>query len=384
MLFRSEARAVAEAFVRGQGVAAAAGPPRLIDQDQWTVQGAARRGPVWRVAFDDPAARQVYVARATGEVVQWTTRSKRFWGWLGAVPHWLYPTLLRQDGALWSEVVIWTSTVGVFLTATGLYVGAARLKRYRSGRWSPYRGWFFWHHMTGLAFGVLTLAWVTSGLLTMGPWGLLDSEAGLNERAALAGRIDPAAAAGLIAALPGLPAGPAVALKAAPLDGRLFVTAHDGRRPAVRLDGLGRPAPLAAAELDQAIRARIDPQAGAIVLMTAPDDYNYDGYDRPADLPAYRVALRDPQATTLYLDPASGAVVRAVDRTERLSRWTRTALHDWDFPALKKGVLWDIVVLPLLAGVTAVCALGAWLGWRRIVRDAASIRSRAGGGRRPG
>ncbi|MBN4747378.1 peptidase, partial [Pandoraea nosoerga] len=28
-----EAQAVAEAFVRGQGVAAAAGPPRLIDQD---------------------------------------------------------------------------------------------------------------------------------------------------------------------------------------------------------------------------------------------------------------------------------------------------------------------------------------------------------------
>ena len=39
----------------------------------------------------------------------------------------------------------------------------------------PYRGLFYWHHVTGLVFGVVTLTWVVSGLVSMNPWGFLDS-----------------------------------------------------------------------------------------------------------------------------------------------------------------------------------------------------------------
>ena len=70
-------------------------------------------------------------------MVQLTTRFQRFWGWLGAVPHWLYPTILRQDGALWSQVVICTSLIGCFLTVTGLWVGIARLRRRFRPRRAP-------------------------------------------------------------------------------------------------------------------------------------------------------------------------------------------------------------------------------------------------------
>jgi hypothetical protein len=34
--------------------------------------------------------------------------------------------------------------------------------RGKGGKLSPYRGWLYWHHMTGLVFGVLTLTWVFS------------------------------------------------------------------------------------------------------------------------------------------------------------------------------------------------------------------------------
>ena len=83
--------------------------------------------------------------------------------------------------------MVWTSIVGTFWTVIGLYIGIAKYRRYKSGRWSPYRGWFYWHHITGLVFGVLTLTWVMSGLFTMNPFGFLDSDVGLAERPALAG-----------------------------------------------------------------------------------------------------------------------------------------------------------------------------------------------------
>ena len=54
-------------------------------------------------------------------------RASRVLNWLGAVPHWLYPTILRQDATLWSQVVIWTSLIGTFLTADRPLPGGRRL-----------------------------------------------------------------------------------------------------------------------------------------------------------------------------------------------------------------------------------------------------------------
>ena len=102
-----------------------------------------------------------------------STWQERFWGWFGSVTHWLYPTLLRQNGPLWSQVVIWSAIVGTFLTAFGIYIGISQFKRRRSGDWSPYKGIAWWHHYLGLIFGLLTLTWLVSGLFSMNPWGLL-------------------------------------------------------------------------------------------------------------------------------------------------------------------------------------------------------------------
>ena len=32
-----------------------------------------------------------------------------------------------------------------------------------------------WHHLTGLGFGLLLIAWIFSGLMSMRPWHLFDS-----------------------------------------------------------------------------------------------------------------------------------------------------------------------------------------------------------------
>src|SRR5690606_2841106 len=159
-----------------------------VDRDQWTVSAEFdRHRPLHLFALDDPDGTLWYLSSTTGELVQASTRTERFWNWLGSVPHWLYPTVLRQNGPLWINVVIATSLVGLFLTAIGVYIGIARLKRRPSGRWSPYRGLALWHHWLGLAFGALTLTWLVSGLLSVNPWGLLSTSGAAAERASLSG-----------------------------------------------------------------------------------------------------------------------------------------------------------------------------------------------------
>src|ERR1700722_10731709 len=146
-----------------------------IQTDQWTVGRLVRDRPLFRFALDDPARTILYVSGTSGRVVHWTTATQRFWNWLGAIPHWLYFADLRSDVVMWSEIVIWTSLFGTFLTAIGLYIGISQLKLRSKGKFSPYRCWFYWHHMIGLVFGIVTLTWVVSGLISMNPWGFLES-----------------------------------------------------------------------------------------------------------------------------------------------------------------------------------------------------------------
>lgn len=367
---------VAEAYADGNGVKG--GPRRieLIDLDQWTVEGASRRGPVYRIGFDDPAGTRLYVSERTGEAAQVATRMDRFWGWLGAVPHWLYPTLLRRNATLWDGVVVWASLIGCFLTATGLYVGVVRFRRYKSGRWSPYRGWFYWHHILGLVFGVLTLTWVMSGLLTMSPWGFLDSPVGIAERNRLSGQFTGADLKRFLQAAAAQLRPNVVQYEAAPLGGRLFAVARTRNGSELRLDDDARPALLRGADVKAAVSGVRKGPLREFDLLNQPDLYYYSGVDQRARLPAYRATFGDPQSTALYIDASTGQLAQAVDNTSRANRWLRYGLHDWDFPGLRTRPVWDVLVLVLLAGVTSGAITGAWLAIRRIARDATAMVAR--------
>jgi uncharacterized iron-regulated membrane protein len=365
------AEAVAQTFTRGNGIGGRPHELGLIKDDQWTVQGAAQRGAVHHIRFDDPEGNEVYVAERTGEVVQATSRRVRFWSYLGAVPHWIYPVILRRNGPLWDQVVVWTSLCGVFLTVTGAYVGISRFRlNSRTRRWSPYRGWFYWHHILGLVFGVLTLTWVASGLFTMNPWGFLDTPVGFIERAQLAGPIVTADMTRFAAVAPSLPMRGIVQLEAAPLGGHLFVMAlaADGTR--TRLNDAGVAQPLAESEVRDALAKLGGPPLAALTRLDHEDAYYYSGYQHPVNFPVYRVQLANAMATTYYLDAVTGRLVDALDDTARESRWLRTGLHDIDFTqTLRQRPLWDIAVLVLLAGVTASCITGVWLAIRRVFKD---------------
>lgn len=360
-------------FGRHAGVT---GPVKAVTPtgiDQWTVQTYKRNAPLYRIDYADADGTQAYVSGKTGEVVQATTRRARFWGWLGAVPHWLYPTLLRQDGALWDRVVVWTSLAGCFLTATGLWAGIARLRRKRDGRiGSPFRGLWWWHHIFGLWFGVLTLTWVASGLFSMNPWGFLDSMAGFAERQRLAGpmRWDEVRASMTAAPMPANIA----RLESAPLGGRLYLMAVAGDGRATRLAANGSPAPLREGELRAALAS--GPAVESLVLLHAEDAYYYR-HKFAAPLPVWRAVLRDDEQTRLYIDTASGQLIRAFDRNRRWFRWLQDGLHSLDLPILRIRPIWDLVVIPLLAMVTLVCVTGTWMAWTKVQRDIRRMKRRA-------
>jgi hypothetical protein len=372
-LARSDIARVGAQFGTGSGIDGAPAAVIPIAVDQWTIQAFRANRPLYRVDYADPAGSTAYVSGRTGEVVQETTRFERFWGWLGAVPHWLYPTQLRQDPAAWSQVVIWTSLTGCFLTITGLWVGVVRLRRDRNGvLGSPYRGLWWWHHMAGLVFGIVTLTWVGSGLLSMNPWGVFDSEAGLVERHRLAGAMTWTRLRDALAAARALPAG-TVRVESAPLAGKLALLAITADGRGVRLDSLGRPAPLTETELAAALRN--GPRVASLDLLRQGDDYYY-AHKTPVTLPVWRAVLADRTATRLYIDARSGTLIRAVDGAGRAERWLWNAPHSFDLAGLRERPWRDLALLPLLAAVTMVCGTGTWMGARRLGRDTRRLRRR--------
>ncbi|WP_293350678.1 PepSY-associated TM helix domain-containing protein [Phenylobacterium sp.] len=336
-----------------------------VERDQWTVTGYFNdRRPFWRVRLADGQGTEVYVSRRSGEVVQRTTTASRLLNWLGAIPHWLYPAILRQHTALWAQVVIWTSLIGVFLTVTGLYLGLVAWRPFRHGGPSPYRGLLNWHHLTGLATGVLTLTWVASGLVSMNPWGFLESPPDRAEARLLG---EPITFAEVQSALSDLAQTNPIAahVELARLQGRLYLLNGDQR-----LDALARPAPLTEAQL-----AKVGRSLGNVAsqgLIHAEDAY-YFSHHEAASLPAWRVVTES--GVRYYLDPTSGRLLTTFDPAAKAYRWLHLALHRFDFvPGLRAGPAWAAAMVILLAGVSFGVATGVWLAWRRMVHDLRGLR----------
>ena len=361
---------VAATYARTRGIAAQPAWRGQVDVDQWTIQNARRNQPAHRLALHDPAGTELYVNAARGEIFQDTTRRERVLSWLGAIPHWLYFADLRRNGPLWSKVVIWTSVLGTFLAVTGLTVGILRFRRRRNGGrpLSPFQGWWYWHHVSGLVFGVLLLTWVVSGLLTMNPWGLLESgDTGARVVARFSGEVSIAQLRTFLQSAPAaLAAGEFVQLEGEAFDGRLQVIARRADGSLLRLDASARPDPLQQETVHQLVNG-LDARVARFERLTQQDAYYYNHKWR-VELPVYRAILADPAATRLYISPTTGAV-RVVDAAARQTRWFERALHGLDLPGLRARPLWDIVTLLLLGGATALAITGSWMALQRIRAD---------------
>lgn len=382
----------------------------VTEPDQWTLQ-ARQSLPMHRFALDDDEATYVYVSEVSGSVVMRTTRSERFWGYLGPVIHWVYFTPLRRNGPLWTEFIIWSSLIGCVMCITGLVWGLWRFSPLRSYRLrrepsrTPYAGWMLWHHYAGLLFGVVTLTWTYSGLLSMGPFNWFRPPAG--------SRVQRAAAMGDHVGLESLslenmrhaldaftPSFEPKELAVMEFKGEPFwVATHP---PSIdEADrwmhyGLIPRAPLP--RLEQRYVSARRPEEGSFARF--PDDamieiaqaampgvqvndaewlQEYDGYYYDArgsrSLPVLRVRFDDEHGTWMYLDPARGGIVQQSVPITRLRRWLYQGFHSLDFPVLYyKRPLWDIVVIVLSIGGTALSVTTLLPAWRRLRRRGRLLR----------
>jgi hypothetical protein len=368
---------IAAAFAR-QPAGRATFHGALTREDQWTVSGEFRPlRPLMKYCWPDGA--EVYVSSVTGEVVQATTRASRLGAWFGAIPHWLYFTSLRKHGAAWSQTVVWASGIGTVTSLFGLLVGlllyspAARRYRFPHGRSSiPYAGQKRWHTLLGLLFGLVACTWVFSGMLSMDPFDWQEGAGGSRLAAALRG--GPLRMEGFAAKLPAEALAqatrqfPARELELAMFAGQPIYLARESPERALVIPADGPPSP------------SFDPARMAAVLAPAVKPYNltevrvvdrYESYyvdrhrDRP--LPVLSVRLNDPGQSLYYIDLRTARIVQSYATQTRWNRWLYHGLHSFDLPWLyRHRPAWDIVVLTLMLGGTALSVTSLVIGWRRL------------------
>lgn len=335
--------------------------------------------PLHRVDVADPEHTRLYISSATGAVVLDATRAERAWNYVGAWIHWLYPFRGNALDRWWHDIVVWLSVAGVTLALTGTVVGLMRWRfsrPYASGSRSPYReNMMRWHHLSGLLFAVVTITWIFSGLMSMNPWKLFASSAAPLAQATYEGPPGPAATlaspGALIAALPAAPrelswtraAGQSLVQARMAAGAPLLLSARQARP--VALD----PAALRAAAATLLPDARL-----AEVQTLERYDFYYYARDEHAmlghvekPLPAWRLVYDNPEATWIYLDPATGQLIGRQDRAHRASRWLFAFLHSWDWTGLlARRPLWDALLIFLSLGGAALSLTGVVIGWRRL------------------
>ena len=374
---------------------------RTVDEvDQWTL-GQSRQLPLHKFAVDDDAATELYVSPDTGEVTLLTTRRSRALAWMGTIPHWLYFTALRENQPLWYRIVVWTSTAACIVALLGLILGVTQIRRskpFRLTGWIPYSGWMRWHYITGVVFGVFTLTWAFSGLLSMEPYEWTRATGLEVDRDVFTGGSIELSRFPAVDAARWEPIASGRAIKELELvriqDEHYYVVrsaadaAAAGRRERLHqpyiVAGRVEPERLLVSASTLAIRrepfsvdslmARLreavpDVPVVEQQLLTEYDSYYYSRRQL-TPLPVLRVKFGDPAETWIYIDPEMSQVLAEIHRLNRVERWLYNGLHSLDFAFWYNSVMWDVGMIALSLGGLASSGLGLMLGLKRIKRVA--------------
>lgn len=348
-----QARAIARSFST-----AAIRSIDLIERDQWTVYSRFHRHrPLYKVRFSDPQHSEIHISSTTGQVVQYSTRWQRGWSWPGAVSHWLYPTVLRQHGKLWYWLVIALTLIALLSVVSGLWLGIRQLRRRPGKPLSPYRGLRWLHHWGGVGLSLLLFSFLLSGLLSMNPWGLLETPPSPRVEK-LQPYADRNAINNSLQALAAQPLPAFKQLRLAPRFGEVnwIITSADGQQQ--RLDSNGRPIPGDRRHLRRLAQTLAGDAGYQLSLLHDADDYYY-GHKTTRPFPVWRLILNDESQSRFYFSATTAEQQLYLDHNGRSYRWLFHALHQWDLSVLRQRPLWDILLNSVLLLLTlfAISAL---------------------------
>ena len=337
-----------------------------LDYDQWTVhQRFDQYRPFYRVALADSSETNLYIAPTTGELLQKTTNSQRFWNYIGSIPHWIYPTLLRKNWVLWDAFVWWLSLIGVFCAVTGVYLGAyhwVKIRNQFSKALSPFRGWMRWHHIVGLFAGLILVSWISSGWLSMDHGRLFSTQSPTAQQAS-------AVRGGTLGE---------ISSKVNLADLRRHTDALElsfhafGGVPVIigkNLKGILETGNLEPSHVASVIDNSFPEVAVTKWSVVSKGDLYTDLREGSLPPNTIRVELSDTHQSWVHIDGRSGEILSVMDRSRRSYRWLYNGLHSLDIPGLvNKRPLWDLVMITLLLGGLAASITAMAISVKRILK----------------
>jgi hypothetical protein len=399
-LTMEESRALAAEFFGG-GASVLDGTVERADV--WTLSGVPGSAfPLHWFWMDDCSRTLIHVSPGQAEVANRSTRTERILAFSGAVLHFLYLPQLRREAGLWRWTVVGLSALGAALCLMGLLLGlfflrGPRIRRSHPGiSRSPFVGWRKWHHVLGLAFGVVLFTWTLSGMFSLDPGYNPSSEPSPAERTAIAGGpLDPELFRIPVERAVDRVRGELVVkeVKWVRFLGVPYYLLRETpeRTRLVRADMEQDPVPLRRLPMDELAVAAGAAFPGVPVLEVAVlDEYDlyYYSRDRLYDrstalpLPVLRIKLGDAGRTWVYMDPQNARMAARRDRVSRAHRWVFNFLHSFDLPVLRSNrVARESLLLLLLAGATLVSFTAVWLTGRWVKNKMAGPRLPRNGSR---
>lgn len=348
----------------------------LFSLEQWIPFGRLKAElPIYKFHYAGKDCRQVYISSVSKEVLQKTDSGSRFWAWLGAIPHWVYFTWLRQDKDLWMNVVIWLSGIGSIMVIIGLWIGiSVKARSSKSSAFSsPYiKRWHIIHHTTGLFFGLFVFTWVFSGMMSLTdlPEWIIPVHNKIDMRSLVADEKL------------------SDSLYVTPLE-QVVSNYNDIKKielgswcgiPLYRLKFNDSTVVLDASKhkisLFHITKEQIEKLSDrifgyreiyAISILHEYDNHYYSG-KLSLELPVYKIVAKDSDNSIIYINPKSGRSL-VFNNNSLLHRFLYSGLHEFDFPWFSRHPLCKrILMWFLLIGGTFVSISGLVLGIRVLKR----------------
>jgi uncharacterized iron-regulated membrane protein len=348
-----------------------------LDHDQWIVPNRYDPyRPFYRVSLKDENETILYVSARTGEVLQKTEWSERGWNYIGAVTHWIYPTILRKNWALWDQAVWWLSLLGVITAVAGLWLGIIRFRGSASGKIkdtiSPFNGWLRAHHILGLLAGIFVLTWIFSGWLSMDHGRIFSKPNPKPDQVKKFRSISIAQAVENVSiealkSLDDFSEGEIFAM-----GGKTFITTRNAKEQKLFEPNNSNFLSSVKIKENEVVNAVKEAWTSSKIQSTERSgESDIYGNLREGSLPSntLRVILEDPLQTWVHVDMDSGQIVSVMDRSRRQYRWLFNGLHSLDFPGLANHrPVWDVLIFLLLGLGFLFCITGVVIGMKRLFR----------------
>jgi len=314
----------------------------LTDFDQWIPWSSYKAHfPIVKCKMKDDGHWNIYVSSKTGEVVQATSRKKRWLARFGAIPHYAYYKFLRLNTSLWAQVVIWASALGSIMCLSGIIVGFIRLRRSKNKpkKWnSPYKKfWWKWHHVLGLVFGIFSFTFVFSGMISVSdiPQWLVSTEMKKSPRREWNKQKHDfttytASHKELLSYLKEHPGVKRVSFKNVMGNSYYYLYSEKRQVPEVIDALLKKKALFTEGEIKGYMQNLFPEQSIAISQQL-----NYDNYYQASGMgfrpcPAYKLTFNNSDKNWLYISPQTGEAVYELNKNTRVRRWLYRAFHTFN------------------------------------------------------